>query len=316
MTPVKFFLHHRKIRKTIAEEIYKADVIAVRLPCVFGNMSIPVLRKKGKLFFVEQVGNAKEALWNYGSIAGKLCAHYSHWMNKKCTRKAPYVVYVAQKLQRDYPTNGHTTVISNVILPEIMTAKDIRPDRFNSEVMKIGLIGGFSVRFKGQDVLLKAISLLDEQVKKNIELYFVGVGDYTWLNQLAQQLNLSNNIKYMGALSHDDIFDFLRNLSLYIQPSLLEGMPRAMLEAMSVGCPVLASTVGGIPDVLVSGLLHKPGDYNRLAEQIKAFYNDRNYLLKQACLSLERAIPFLKTTLTEKRERFFRQIINDFQYKT
>jgi glycosyltransferase involved in cell wall biosynthesis len=220
-------------------------------------------------------------------------------------------VYVAPKLQRDYPTQGDTTVISDVIIPQILPAEAIRLTRFHNEIMRIGLIGGFSVRFKGQDVLLKAISQLDERIKKNIELYFVGVGDYGWLSKLAQRLGMSNNIKFMGALSHDSIFNFLEDLSLYVQPSSQEGMPRAMLEAMSVGCPVLGSTIGGIPDVLEPEFLHEPGDYNRLAGQIEAFYNDRDYLSKQACLSLERALPFIERTLTERRSKFFKKIIND-----
>jgi glycosyltransferase involved in cell wall biosynthesis len=313
MKPMNYFLHYLKIKKIITEEIRKADVAAIRLPSIFGNIAIPVLRKEGKPFFVEQVGNAWEALWNHSSVKGKLCAHFFHWMNKKRIRKAPYAVYVASKLQRDYPTRGHATVISNVIIPGILSAGDIRLTRFNNEVMKIGLIGGFSVRFKGQDVLLKAVSLLDERIKKNIELYFAGVGDYSWLSKLAGQLGLGDHIKFMGPVPHDGIFKFLENLSLYVQPSITEGMPRAMLEAMSQGCPALGSTIGGIPDVLEPGLLHKPGDYKRLAGQIKMFYDDRDYLLQQARLSLERVAPFAERTLTEKRSKFFRQIINDAQ---
>jgi glycosyltransferase involved in cell wall biosynthesis len=86
-----------------------------------------------------------------------------------------------------------------------------------------------------------------------------------------------------------------------------------MLEAMSMGCPVLGSTIGGIPDVLEPEFLHKPGDYNRLAGQIEVFYNDRDYLSKQACLSLERVLPFTQRSLTERRSKFFGKIIDDAQ---
>jgi glycosyltransferase involved in cell wall biosynthesis len=311
MTPLKLFLNHSKIKKIITEEIDKAAVVVVRLPSNFGNMAIPILHEQGKPFFVEQVANTWEALWNHGSFAGKLCANYYHWMNKKHVRKAPHVVYVARKLQRDYPTAGHTTVISNVIIPEIMTAGEIKPGRFNHETIKIGLIGAFSVRFKGQDVLLKAISLLDKQVREHIELYFIGGGDAGWITKLAGKLDLKDNIKLMGPVPHEQIFDLLRELSLYVQPSSQEGMPRAMLEAMSVGCPVLGSTIGGIPDVLEPELLHEPGDYRKLSNQIERFYNDRDYLQEQAIRSLEKVAPFLKSTLSKKRESFFNAVLRD-----
>jgi glycosyltransferase involved in cell wall biosynthesis len=310
---IKYYLYYLKIKKIIREEIQKADVVAVRLPSSFGYMAISILAKKNKPFFVEQVGNTKEALWNHGSIVGKLIAHYFHWVNKKCIKKSPNTIYVAQKLQKDYPTNGYAETISDVILPRIINREDIQNSRFNSEIIKIGLIGGFTTKYKGQNILLKAVSQLDEHTKENIELYFIGYGDYAWLSKLANQLNLKNNIKFIGALPHDDIFNLLKDLSLYVQPSFQEGMPRAMLEAMSVGCPVLGSTIGGIPDILESKFLHKPGDYNRLAEQIKIFYNDRDYLLQQAYLSLDRAQPFIKTTLAEKRSEFFKKIISNLR---
>ena len=58
-------------------------------------------------------------------------------------------------------------------------------------------------------------------------------------------------------------------VDIYIQPSLTEGLPRGLLEAMSRGCPAIASRVGGIPELLGNSCLHRPGDAEGLARLLK-----------------------------------------------
>ena len=73
-------------------------------------------------------------------------------------------------------------------------------------------------------------------------------------------------------------------MSLYIQPSFTEGMPRSLLEAMSMGCPVMGSSVGGIPDVVSKDLLHKKGDYKTIAKQIERLCFNREILKKESII--------------------------------
>ena len=58
-------------------------------------------------------------------------------------------------------------------------------------------------------------------------------------------------------------------MDIYIQPSLTEGLPRALLEAMGRGCPAIASQVGGISELLEASCLHRPGDAEGLARLLK-----------------------------------------------
>jgi glycosyltransferase involved in cell wall biosynthesis len=128
---------------------------------------------------------------------------------------------------------------------------------------------------------------------------------------LAKKLNLNNNIQFIGLMSHKEVLDLLKTLSLYVHPSFKEGLPRALLEAMSMGCPVLGSTNGGIPEVVKSEYLHTPGDYKTLSKQIKLFYENRELLEMEALCNLELVKPFLKENLSLKRKEFFERIINE-----
>jgi glycosyltransferase involved in cell wall biosynthesis len=305
---INLFINYSLLKRKIENEIFKNDVIIARVPFQFAFIAIHVLKKLEKPFLIEVASNGFETYWANGSILGKISAFYFDWLMKKCMKRAPYVVYVAHQLQRRYPSNGHAEIMSNVIIPPIVSQKDIEISRFDEKVMKIGLIGSFSMKYKGQHILLKAISKLDSTIKQNIELYFVGSGNYEWLLNISKKFILDKNIKFIGELPHDKIFDFLKKLSLYMQPSFQEGMPRAMLEAMSMGCPVLGSTIGGIPEILAPEYLHKPGDYKKLSQQIKQFYENRELLKNEALHNLELVKPFLKMNLDKKRALLFNKI--------
>lgn len=308
-------LKYTKIKKELKREIKNADIVLVRLPSILGFIGAYIAFKNGKKVIVEQVGNTSEALKTHGSIVGKIAAPFFEIINKHIVKKANYVSYVTiNKLQNDYPSKVLTTSISNVIINTIKVPSEIDFSKFENKTVRIGVIGGFDTRYKGQDVVLKAVSKLDQKNKNNIELYFVGKGDGNWLVEKARQVSLKENIKFLGPKeSGDEIFNFLDTLSIYIQPSFTEGMPRALLEAMSIGCPVLGSTVGGIPDVVEPKHLHKPGDFKELSYQIETFINDRSLMKSEALRSLEVVKPFQKNLLDKKRKEFYDQIVNDLQ---
>lgn len=302
----------KAIERELESLINQADVVLTRLPSVLGFIAGQIAVQKNKPLWVEQVGNAKEALSSHGSLLGKVAATFFEYHNKKLVRKADLVSYVTEnKLQKDYPSRRKAIAVSlsDVIINTILEEKDTNKERFFGDVIKVGLIGGFDAKYKGQDVLLKAIYYLDESIKKNIKISLVGKGDYSWIMEQAESLNLKDNIEYIGSLEAGvQINDFLKTLSLYVQPSLTEGMPRATIEAMAMGCPVIGSNVGGIPDIVSGKFIHKKGNVNELAAHIEYLYSDREELYREAVLSLTKAIPYLKENLDQKRLAFYAEM--------
>lgn len=312
-----FFLNYVKIRRELRSLFSSVDVILVRLPSILGFIAGHLALKEGKKIIVEQVGSAYEAFASHGSLLGNLIAPFSQIINKRIVEKSDYIVYVTEtKLQKEYPVPLEpykVLALSDVVIEEIIELNEENvASRFQSSVFKIGLIGGFDTHYKGQDILLKAISRLPSDIKANIELYFIGKGSTNWIIKLAENLNLANNVKTIRALPAGTmILEFLDTLSLYVQPSLTEGMPRALLEAMSRGCPVLGSRVGGIPDVVSHHLLHRGGDFVKLAIDIEILYRDRDLLLREAYRSLGKIKPYLRENLNRKRFDFYRMIVKE-----
>lgn len=111
-----------------------------------------------------------------------------------------------------------------------------------------------------------------KQVCSDVVLTVVG-SDFTdgeFLNQ-AFSLNIADSVKMVGPLPHEKIPDVMRQASLFCLPSYGEGTPVSIMEAMSCGLPIVATRVGGIPDIVIynqMGLLVDKGDVQGLAEAI------------------------------------------------
>jgi glycosyltransferase involved in cell wall biosynthesis len=134
---------------------------------------------------------------------------------------------------------------------------------------------GRLVPVKAQDVLVSAASKVLESLP---DARFVIIGGGPLHDQLARQIEEAGiQDKFFLLGWRTDIPDVLAASDLFALTSLQEGMPLAILEAMSAGCPVVATEVGGIPEVVrdgITGLLVPPGDADALAEAILKILTD------------------------------------------
>lgn len=95
-----------------------------------------------------------------------------------------------------------------------------------------------------------------------------GEGNYDYVNSYIQRLGIEHNVKLLGWVNDKMRQELLDTAAIFVLPSYVEGMPMAVIEAMSRGVPVIASSVGGIPDAVTDGkegLLINAGDITGLA---------------------------------------------------
>jgi len=139
-----------------------------------------------------------------------------------------------------------------------------------SSVKVVGMVGVFEP-YKGHRYLLEAIPLIK---KKFSNVRFVLVGDGRTKNELekfVQSRGLSEDVIFAGYYPQDQIIDVVGTFDIFVLPSLHEGLPYAILDAMSLGKPIVATKVGGIPEQInngVSGILVPPRDSEELANAI------------------------------------------------
>ncbi|MFA4917838.1 MAG: glycosyltransferase [Thermodesulfovibrionales bacterium] len=125
---------------------------------------------------------------------------------------------------------------------------------------------GRLVSTKGQSYLLDAFSEVQRKIP-NSRLVIMGDGPlFKKLNKRAEELNISSRVLFTGF--REDVLELIRGLDVFVLPSLAEGLSIALLEAMASKLPVIASDVGGIPEVFVSshcGRLVPPRDVSALS---------------------------------------------------
>ncbi len=125
------------------------------------------------------------------------------------------------------------------------------------------LYAGRLEHVKGVDVLLRAFADLTLPVI----LLIAGTGSQrAAFEQLAVELGISERVKFLGFRS--DLAQLMTKVNCMVLPSRWEGLPMVVLEAMALGTPVIASAVGGIPEVIedgITGWLVPPEDADRLA---------------------------------------------------
>jgi glycosyltransferase involved in cell wall biosynthesis len=132
---------------------------------------------------------------------------------------------------------------------------------------------GSLVENKGHKVLLKALSVL-EQRKINFKCWIVGEGPMeAELKEYAKQLKLESKVVFWGV--RNDVGKILSASDIFVLASIYrEGMSIAVLEAMACGVPVIASRIGGIPEVIdddKNGLLVTPGNPDALVKALEDF---------------------------------------------
>ncbi len=128
---------------------------------------------------------------------------------------------------------------------------------------------------KGHDVLLRAAAQV-LAAHPATRFQFVGDGPKRGaLEQQARELGIASSIEFLG--HRDDVNLLLRRSTLFAFPSLMEAFPNGVMEAMAVGLPVVASNVGGIPELVDdgrNGLLVQPGNADDLAAVINRLLAD------------------------------------------
>jgi glycosyltransferase involved in cell wall biosynthesis len=137
---------------------------------------------------------------------------------------------------------------------------------------------------KGQRYLLQALPNLVGRIPRLL-LILLGEGrERPELERLATELGIPKHVLFAGFKK--DIRPWIEACDLLVNPSLTEGTPNVVLEAMALGTPVIATSVGGVPDLvehLTSGVLVAPGDSSVLAGAIHALFAspDERLLLAQ-----------------------------------
>jgi glycosyltransferase involved in cell wall biosynthesis len=283
------------------------------------------LVRRKKPYAIEVVGDPWEALgprtWpNVLRPAFRLLA--TQQLNRICSGAMAANYVTSETLQRRYPASksAYAVAFSDVSLENASVPANIIQGRYrrlhqsfwtdamNGNSIRIGFIGSFARMYKGPDTLLRAAALCQRRL--NFQLILVGAGRYLpEMQTLAGKLGITDRVEFRGELSPGlSILEFLDGIDLFVMPSRAEGLPRSLVEAMSRGCPCIASTAGGIPELLEGSDLVPASSPSRLAKLILEVATDSNRLLAMSTRNLAKATQFNPQTLKQARRTFLEEV--------
>lgn len=300
----------RKLEKLIAD----ADLVVCRFSGETGKIAASICHTMHKPYIVECVGCAWDSYWNY-NIKGKIIAPYQFFDQKRLIKQAPYVIYVTDEfLQRRYPTNGKWIPASNVeLLPMDYKNLENRIDKIEKEkkspILTLGTAAAIDVKYKGQAYVIEAMSILKKEGLR-FKYQLIGTGDKKNLFDVAKKFGVEEDVEFIGTIPHEQVFSWIDSLDLYIQPSNQEGLPRALIEAMSRGCPSIGSTTAGIPELLDKDAIFTRKKVNELVQTLKMMADPKVRLL-HARKNYESALRYQREEIYARRNKFFDLVMKE-----
>lgn len=307
---IKSFYKKTAAKQIIKKEVENSDCIIARLPSSVGNIAIKYAKKYNKPYLVEVVGCAWDGYWNH-SIPGKVIALPSYLKMKSLVKKSRYALYVTSEfLQNRYPTNGKEVNCSNVSLgkfdKKILKKRldDIKGLDDDSKLI-IGTTAAIDVRFKGQQYVIQALAKLKKQGITNYEYQLVGGGDNSYLMSVAKKYGIIDQVKILGTMPHDEVFKWLDTIDIYVQPSRQEGLPRALIEAMSRGIPAFGARTAGIPELIEKDFIfsNTKNNINEICDILESF--NQEVMLNQAERNFIESKKYDREIIENRRSSFF-----------
>lgn len=306
----------RRMRALVAHH----DAVIARLPSEIGFLAVSAARAAGKPWAVEAVGCPWDGMWHYGNLSGRFYAPVAWLRMRRALRLSDHAIYVTRNfLQQRYPTHAQNTasasnVVLNSVSPSVLEARlakiSAMPDRSHNHSLRLGLIGTLRNRYKGIQTLLAALAKGRYDLP-SLSLHVLGGGDPTPWRAEAAKLGVADLVHFEGTLhAGEPVLRWLDTIDIYLQPSLQEGLPRAVIEAMSRGCPVLATTTAGIPELVPGPDLVCPGDVAALAELLRRRATDHTWMAARARTNWETACGYRADELEAHRSAFWGQFRN------
>jgi glycosyltransferase involved in cell wall biosynthesis len=196
-------------------------------------------------------------------------------------RGADVVLPVSEAMRHALETAGSPK--RTVVVPNVVDDRLFHPggERELGLLLTAGMLGENEA--KGVDYLLRAVALVD-----GVRLDIVGDGplraDY---ERLARELGIDERVRFHGFLPKPGLAERMRRADLFVLASRFENNPCVALEAMASGLPVVATRVGGLPELVdeTSGILAEPRDPDDIARGIRAALEagfDRETIAKRA----------------------------------
>ncbi|MDD6210898.1 MAG: glycosyltransferase [Bacteroidales bacterium] len=311
--PAEFLKKVRNIKKVINRNLVPGKAYICRVPGQIGTMVSKALEKENIPYAVEVVGDPWEVFAPGGlEHPFRFFFRYKGLFDlKRVVANSAAGLYVTcNSLQKRYPVKKSVFQIS---ASDVQLSSFSRPSSpkilVDKGSYKLISIGSLAQMYKAPDILMKALSVLK---KRNISCTLTWLGDGVFKQDmiaLSERLGVADIVDFRGNVSSKEVAGCLSESDIFLLVSRTEGLPRALVEAMSMGLPCIGTSVGGIPELLEKSVLVPKNNVETLVDKIIFMLSNKDFTNKQAERNLKMSGNFDEAELQTRREAFLSKVI-------
>jgi len=230
-------------------------------------------------------------------------------LEKKALSKIPNIIVVCPQIMnmiKNY-TQSKIFIVPNGI--NLKYIEKIQPIKKYDDpaIFYMGLLN----RRKGVHDLIQALTIVKNKVQ-NVKLYIAGTGPYiNKLKQLVTALDLEKDVIFLGFITEEEKFAYMKSIDIFVLPSYWESFPIVLLEAMACGKPIVTTDIAGNPFAVtdgVNGYLVKPGDWQQLAEKLIYMLNNKRLISIMGEESKKRSLDFDWANIAQQTREIYLKI--------
>ncbi len=288
----------------ISKLMDKYDLIVCSTPSIIGTYVLIINLFQKKKYSVEVAGDYDMFLTKK---FGFVITSFLKIFMPKFVKNANGATYVTKDLSKRFP-NKNMLIASNVNIKKVFYKEPLTKALKFKEDIEIGYIGALTKR-KGISILIEFANKLVQMNINNFKINLIGGhSDYNW-NEKIEEYRLNEYFIFHGILDSKKVDSLLEKFDLYIQPSFSEGLPRATIEAMSKGLPVIATTLPGFRELLEDEYLFENNDINKLINIFLNIINSKNIYNEQSIRNSKFSENFLYDVLHTKRLQYYKNLL-------
>jgi glycosyltransferase involved in cell wall biosynthesis len=267
------------------------------------------------VFLISKYIFRKKVIYHMHGGGFQIFFNKSNFLSKRLIKflfaKSDTVICLSQSWIKYYSENFRTKIL--VELPNIIGYPVKGPVNSNGDIITF-LFLGLICKEKGIFDLVNVIAKNKTKYRGRIKLKIGGNGEVNRLQEIIRENQIEDIVDFLGWITSDKKATVLNNASIYILPSYHEGLPISILESMSYGKPIIASRVGGIPEIVKdreNGLLINPGDLMQIQKSLDYFIENPEFILKYGALSEQMVQKFLPHSVLNELEVIYKSVLTN-----
>jgi glycosyltransferase involved in cell wall biosynthesis len=274
-------------------------VISTRYRFASGAMAAAKIMKVGAVYTRTTLPHRGNRRW--------LPVLLDDWVFTRIIKRVDAIISLSRGMKDAMEREIHPKLIE--IIPSfIMKSYYSKVEKDDNRVLFVGRLD----ILKGIEYLIESLYYVRKEIPE-VRLSIVGTGDLMQhLKQLVSRYGMGENVTFEGHLDEDMLVNMYSKSEIFVFPSLTEGMPMALLEAMSAGLPVVAFDIGPCVEALDDGkfgVLVKKGDVKGLADQTIRLLKDGKLREHYSEMGLKKSKEYSQETIVRSIEKLYSDLV-------